>query len=634
MTIRAKLLLNALITIVCLIAIGGMGFFFTDRVANLSMNLVEYQAVPIIELKDMEKKAWEILIRMIVHSAVSEPDKMTQLEEEMNELNEKMFLQIREYVGKVTDEDCLKGIQLFQKEWGKFDQIGKKALMLSRDFAKEEALGLIVGEGRPAYDKALFVIRKHVAYHQKKMAGLLDKATGYRRNTVVLELVFILLAGITALVAGLWITNSISGPVTSVLNGFNDIAEGDLTLRLEVRTNDEMSELGQGFNIFTERLQDMIKKIAGSAEKLAQASSGLLELSDGMSTGADRMSEISNTVSESGGKMTLNTSSVASSAEQASSFVSNIAAMTEEMSSTFFSVANIARRTSDNVKRMADASGKMSDRATHAAAAVEEMTVSLNEVAKNTAQANRISRKADSRTREMADKMDALVSASKRIGKVVAMIRDIADQTNMLALNAAIEAAGAGEAGKGFAVVAGEVKELARQSADATDEIAGQIDQIQNSITEAVRAIGDVNSIINEIAEINETIASSVEEQSVTATEISEAVANNAATVKSVADDAGESSNLVEEIARSTDEASKTASDVARHVDDLTGTIKNVAISSGEAAREIRDNTDNIEGIRVVSRETADAAALTKKSSEELARMAANLSKIVKRFTL
>ncbi len=634
MTIRSKLLFNALLTTLCLIGVGGAGFFFTNRVADISLSLFEEDALSIIRMNEIEKDAWEILSRLVVHCSVSEPDVMTQLEAEISEYEEDMAIRIRDYMANVAHEQCVGGLQRFQKEWGQFDQIAERVVALSQDFTKEDALQLITGEGRAAYDKALSAIRDHVSEHEGQMPKRLDEAATLRRNAMISVSLLTALAGLVCLGVGLWVMKSISGTATRFMDGFRQMTEGDLTLRVEVMTTDEMGQLSQGFNEFTENLHGMITDISENATLLNEASSGLLELSALFSSNANQMSEISNQVSGASEDISLGMSEMASAAEQASVFVSSIAAMTEEMSSTFDDVANMARKTADNVERMADGSGEMANRADSAAVAIEEMTASLNEVSKNTAQANLISQNANIRTEEIGEKMDALVSASKQIGKIVGVIRDIAEQTNMLALNATIEAAGAGEAGRGFAVVAGEVKELAKQSADATGEIADQIDRIQISITEAVRAIEEINGIINEIAGINEVIASAVEEQTTTATEIVKLVVNNAATVKNVASDAGESSKLVKDIATSTDDASTVASKVAEQVGDLAKTVKGVAASTDTAARRMQDISENIRGIRTASQEIATGAAQTNRSSTSLVRMAADLSKIVKRFTL
>jgi len=425
-------------------------------------------------------------------------------------------------------------------------------------------------------------------------------------------------------------------PLSLVIRGLRDISEGegDLTRQLEIKSKDKIGELASSFNLFVGRLRVIIVEIAQNTKELSVSSEDLASLSTQMSVSAGNMSSRAGSAASASEQINANVGEVASTAEQASVSVSNIAAMTEEMSATFGQISGLAQKTAENVRRMAQSSETMSEKADNSAVVLEEMNISLNEVAKNTTRASRISQNASQRTQDMNRKMDTLTSASAQIGKVIGIIKNIADQTNMLALNATIEAAGAGEAGRGFAVVAAEVKELAKQSAEATDIIGEQIEHIRSSISEAVHTISEIGQIINEIAGINQMIASSVEEQTATANEISKSVADNAATVREVAQDANESANLVGEIANSTDQTSKTAVGVAQNVDELARWMKDVAKASGEAAGGMRDIADNIQDISANSKETAADADKTKSASKELSRMAAALSEIVRKFKL
>lgn len=425
-------------------------------------------------------------------------------------------------------------------------------------------------------------------------------------------------------------------PISEVTRGLKDIAggEGDLTRRLEIKSKDEIGELAGCFNLFIESLRGIIMEIALNTSKLSDASEDMAAVSTQMAFSAQEVNLKSATVAAASEEISAIVATVASTAEEASASVSNIAGMTEEMSTIFNQVSELAKQTADNVDQMANMGEQMSTETNRVADTLESMTGSLNNVAKHTIHASRISQNASQRTEAINVKMDALAGASNQIGKVIGMIKDIADQTNMLALNATIEAARAGEAGKGFAVVAGEVKALAKQSADATDEIGQQIEHIQESISEAIHTIGEINETINEVAGINEKIASSIEIQTTAAAEISKSVAHNAVTVQNVADGANESAHLVGEIAKSTDETSKTASEVAKNVEELSKGMRDVASSSGEAAKGVQDISKNIQEITSASKKTATDANRTNTASEKLSQMASALSDIVKRFKL
>jgi methyl-accepting chemotaxis protein len=169
-------------------------------------------------------------------------------------------------------------------------------------------------------------------------------------------------------------------------------------------------------------------------------------------------------------------------------------------------------------------SSQMNSGISTVAAAVEEMHASIGEISRSASEATRVASEAVQTVRRTNDTVSQLGTSSAEIGKVIEVITSIAEQTNLLALNATIEAARAGEAGKGFAVVANEVKELAKGTADATEEIKRRIAAIQTDTTGAVLAIEQISSVIGEINDIQGTIASAVEEQTATTTEIARSI--------------------------------------------------------------------------------------------------------------
>ncbi|MEY2806225.1 MAG: hypothetical protein RIR65_642 [Planctomycetota bacterium] len=184
-------------------------------------------------------------------------------------------------------------------------------------------------------------------------------------------------------------------------------------------------------------------------------------------------------------------------------------------------IAHSARTLNDSAMRLASVSEKLTQTAGSVAAATEEMSASIREIAGNSAQASKVAQTAVDTSKGASETVRKLGESSKEITQVIKLITTIAGQTNLLALNATIEAARAGESGKGFAVVASEVKNLARQTAQATDGIGRMVENIQGGTNEVIKDIGSVHTVIDQISEHEHSIAAAVEEQSAVIAEIS-----------------------------------------------------------------------------------------------------------------
>jgi methyl-accepting chemotaxis protein len=254
-----------------------------------------------------------------------------------------------------------------------------------------------------------------------------------------------------------------------------------------------------------------------------------------------------------------------------------LASSSEELTAVSQQMAGNAEETATQANVVAAASEQVSKNVGSVASAAEQMQASIREIAKSATEAARVAKSAVSSAQATNETIKQLGGSSQEIGNVIKVITSIAQQTNLLALNATIEAARAGEAGKGFAVVANEVKELAKQTAKATEEISQKIEAIQVDTAGAVKAIEDIGSIIHQINDISNSIASAVEEQSVTTNEISRSV--------------------------------------------------------GEAAQGVNDIARNIAGVAVAAKNTTQGASDTQQAARELSQMAARLQNLLSRFT-
>jgi methyl-accepting chemotaxis protein len=256
---------------------------------------------------------------------------------------------------------------------------------------------------------------------------------------------------------------------------------------------------------------------------------------------------------------------------QVSGVLDQLAGAATEMQATAASMSSIAERTAEKAHAVSAATDEASSNVQTVAAAGEELSASIHEISRQVAQSNEITGHAVSTATNTDQQVQGLVKAVERIGDVVRLISDIAGQTNLLALNATIEAARAGEAGKGFAVVASEVKNLATQTAKATEEITGQIQAIQSATSDSVASIQEITGIIHQISQIASSIASAVEQQGAATQEIARNVQNAATGTQEVANNVGGVTEAAGETGSAATEVLSAANDLSRQAAALRG---------------------------------------------------------------
>jgi methyl-accepting chemotaxis protein len=256
--------------------------------------------------------------------------------------------------------------------------------------------------------------------------------------------------------------------------------------------------------------------------------------------------------------------------------IDGLSGAAEQMQSSARVMSSAAEATNQQSAAVAVASDDASANVQTVASAAEELAASVQEVSRQAAQSATISSAAVKETQRTNDRIAGLAEAGQRIGEVVTLINDIASQTNLLALNASIEAARAGDAGKGFAVVANEVKSLADQTARATEEIASQINAIQDSTTDAVEAIQSISATITEINDIATGITAAVDEQGAATREIAESASHAStgthevsAKIAHVTDGTAKTGGAAEQVAAAANELTAQSEVLRRTVDEF-----------------------------------------------------------------
>jgi methyl-accepting chemotaxis protein len=408
----------------------------------------------------------------------------------------------------------------FVTAWQAWVPVRDQAMSIARGGNDAAAASLISTKGVPLFtdaSKKLGVLISGIESYSTERYDAMEKASA---RTLWLAWLIMGIAVVAGALVAFFTARKITRPLNETVVALNQVAAGDLTQRVEVRSQDEIGQMGQSLNAALESVGAAFASIGQNAQTLASSSEELSAVSSQMSSNATETSTQANVVS--------------AAAEQVSKNVQTVATGTEEM------------------------------------------TASIREIAKNASEAAKVASSAVSVAEKTNASVAKLGESSVEIGNVIKVITSIAQQTNLLALNATIEAARAGEAGKGFAVVANEVKELAKETAKATEDISRKIEAIQSDTQVAIEAIGQIGSIIAQINDAQNTIASAVEEQTAT----------------------------TNEMARNVEEASKGSSEIAQ----------------------------NITVVAQAAESTNSGATDTQTAAGELARMAAELQSIVSRF--
>jgi methyl-accepting chemotaxis protein len=428
----------------------------------------------------------------------------------MDQATADMLADEKLYEPTIASEEERHLYQGFRSEWDKHAAVRDRTVELFRQTKDKEAEALAMSEGLGTFAAADQFLADDVKLNVKGGDGALKSAAVTYSSSRYWVIGLLAGAIVIGLVVAIGLARSISLSATGMLAMIQEVAANNLAIKdIKIRSMDEIGQAGLALNQMKNSLHAVIQSIAETSLHVASAS--------------------------------------------------------QELSNTSQQITANSEETSAQAKVVSDATAQVSQNLQTVATGAEEMGASIKEIAKNATEAAKVATSAVKVAETTTTTVSKLGESSNEIGQVIKVITSIAQQTNLLALNATIEAARAGEAGKGFAVVANEVKELAKETAKATEDISRKIEAIQTDTKAAVDAISTISGVIHQINDISSTIATAVEEQNATTNEMSR-------NVSEAANGSGEITSNIAGVAQAAESTSRGAADTQKAAQQLVET--------------------------------------------------------------
>ncbi|RII29653.1 MAG: methyl-accepting chemotaxis protein [Geobacter sp.] len=530
--VRTKLMVMVGIFCLALAVVASMGLKGMHS-GNLSLDVSNQNLQQVACLGSMKSDFLAMRLDLVYMMALSDSIKLKEKWDDFSSKAEAVRTALQKFETDSKDRHSKDSIVLFKEGFEKYVINGTKLgkMLLEAHAANDEtmlanAVTYGVEQVGPLYTKPAEIVAKLVADDIRVSQDVFnaDKASYKRFFIATVIVVFLALA--TAIALGGFIAGSVVKPLVKVFENLKEMAAGDLSVRCNITSRDEMGMLSEELNIMADKLHGTISRVAHNGHEVAAAANQLQSTAEQMATGA----------------------------EQAAAQTQTIATASEEMSATSSDIAFNCHKVASNA-----------DLVTEAAVTSSQIVCETISVMGQIAEC----------VKQSATMVETLGNRSEEIGEIVGTIEDIADQTNLLALNAAIEAARAGDQGRGFAVVADEVRALAERTTKATKQIAATIKNIQAETRNAVIAMGEgvrevekgstdaaksgeaLQSILQQINDLSmqvNQIATAAEEQTTTTGEISSNIQQITAVVQMTANGSQESAAAATQLARLSEE--------------------------------------------------------------------------------
>ncbi|MBF0414851.1 MAG: bacteriohemerythrin [Magnetococcales bacterium] len=636
-TFKQKIILSLAVPVLFLLGITVWSIIASQKVTSATTKIQEQGIAPAFLAKTMEKSM--VNVQQFL-SDISATRGLNGLNDGFNEAEKsaKQFAdaiqEIRQRIPKETDPELHTTLDLLTTRFASYYSQGQTMAKAYVAGGPEKGNPLM-----PEFDRESDALQKILAPFVSNRLELVtqlqkDVETSFAnfRNGITIAMT---LACILVVLLGWVLVRSLERSLQRIAPVVEALESGDMSARVNVEgMKDEVSDIGRKINTMVSATTRLMGLIALNSSSITAGAAELLNVRHIINTDANSSHEVVGTVSDQNDVLFREISEVKGAISQATENIGNISIATHQVSENVSNIAAGVEQTSVNISTMAAAAEEITaniggvnqnlasvDSAVrNVSVSVKEVTEALNDVRIRCQRASKESQQAFNHAKSTQEVMDHLGQSARQISHIVEVITDIAEQTNMLALNASIEAAGAGDAGKGFAVVANEVKELARQTAEATKMIHSQNKTIQGHTKNVTKANMEIVSAMERINRTNMEINLSVDEQ--------------ASVVQSISDAMNQVSEAAAEVTRNAQELNVAAQDVARAASEAAiGTSEVASAAQGvasAAAAAADDSNAALEHAHSIleSMNTTEQVALTVNESLGRAKNTANSMKL------